>query len=398
MKNVKTNVNLGGGRDLGRETAAVTPHSGFTLVELLVVIAIIGVLIALLLPAIQAAREAARRMQCMNQLKQMGIAIHNFHDAHRGLVPSSITRKRASAFILLYPFLEQTPMYEMLQLRLQGTFQGHFDANFWTNSDPGNSLYLRPEERQAFFSVSSYRCPTRRSMSGPAGYYDEARTGNTDNGDDWNHRMGPFGDYAIVAYYDYRGEFDWWAYTVDANPVDGADPNSTSIRHAAAKGALRQAIRMDNSLFWGNWQPRDTFARFVDGTSNTIVVGEKHIHQDNLGKCTADPNSGSYEQTGYLQDCAYSHMPPGTWGEGWIARAFVHSNTYSGLARGAKDRYSDDPSTAGFGSWHPGVCPFLLADGAVFPISTFAPTGSRDDKGMLLKLACIDDGAPVSIE
>jgi prepilin-type N-terminal cleavage/methylation domain-containing protein len=82
----------------------------FTLVELLVVIAIIGILIALLLPAVQAAREAARRMQCSNNLKQMGLAVHNFHDSRQGLPPAIICQWRMGLFPLLFPYMEQQPL------------------------------------------------------------------------------------------------------------------------------------------------------------------------------------------------------------------------------------------------------------------------------------------------
>ncbi len=106
---------------------------GFTLVELLVVIAIIGILIALLLPAVQAAREAARRSQCTNNLKQLGLALHNYHDTYgcfpfrKGGTAACTTIStgygnrrngncnRLSGFIPLLPYLEQTPMYEQIR-------------------------------------------------------------------------------------------------------------------------------------------------------------------------------------------------------------------------------------------------------------------------------------------
>jgi prepilin-type N-terminal cleavage/methylation domain-containing protein/prepilin-type processing-associated H-X9-DG protein len=102
---------------------------GFTLVELLVVIAIIGILVALLLPAVQAAREAARRMQCTNNEKQLGLALHNYHDTFKSFPPrkggttctfagtarNTCNGGRLSAFVPLLPFMEQTPLHQAIQ-------------------------------------------------------------------------------------------------------------------------------------------------------------------------------------------------------------------------------------------------------------------------------------------
>ena len=106
-------------------------RAGFTLIELLVVIAIIAVLIALLLPAVQAAREAARRAQCVNNLKQLGIAMHNYHDLTNGLPwgHGYFGWNDWSGFVLLLPQLEQQPLYNAINF-----------ANTGNASNPGNGM------------------------------------------------------------------------------------------------------------------------------------------------------------------------------------------------------------------------------------------------------------------
>jgi prepilin-type N-terminal cleavage/methylation domain-containing protein/prepilin-type processing-associated H-X9-DG protein len=140
-------------------------RSAFTLVELLVVIAIIGMLVALLLPAVQAAREAARRTQCTNNLKQIGLAFHNYHDVYRGFPP------RNSWCLGLLPFLEQRPLYDQ------------FDRNK-SYTDAGNqTAVLTP--------VAVYSCPSvpnnprtawldaNKTLFGAAGDYYVSHQGGT---------------------------------------------------------------------------------------------------------------------------------------------------------------------------------------------------------------------------
>lgn len=112
--------------------SSVGRRGGFTLVELLVVIAIIGILVALLLPAVQAAREAGRRMQCANNLKQIGLALHNFHDTFNHLPPGGVsgdvptaahrafripTRVLHGWSVFLLPYMEQQSLYDKYDLR-----------------------------------------------------------------------------------------------------------------------------------------------------------------------------------------------------------------------------------------------------------------------------------------
>ena len=109
---------------------------GFTLVELLVVIAIIGILIALLLPAVQAAREAARRMQCSNNLKQIGLALHNYHTTNKAFPPGAFwvcpegELWRGSILIRLLPYIEQQPLYDQFDFTVPT--DGQTEANTGT--------------------------------------------------------------------------------------------------------------------------------------------------------------------------------------------------------------------------------------------------------------------------
>lgn len=141
---------------------------GFTLIELLVVIAIIAILIALLLPAVQQAREAARRSTCKNNLKQLGLALHNYHDSHRILPPGDInaggydsswlpsgSMRNHTAYMFLLPFIDQAAIYNQINFSLPtGNANG---------SGVGGGGYQTATERQ----VVVFLCPSDSYTPGP---------------------------------------------------------------------------------------------------------------------------------------------------------------------------------------------------------------------------------------
>jgi prepilin-type N-terminal cleavage/methylation domain-containing protein len=156
-----------------------TRRAGFTLIELLVVIAIIAVLIALLLPAVQAAREAARRSQCRNNLKQFGIAMHNYHDTCRMFPMGQSTYAKstalpgvnspvqgmASAFLLLTPYDEQTAFAR--------AYQWNRAVNSQSVSASTNGIGLTVAELEASAASGLYRCPSDtfpQTFPAPAGF------------------------------------------------------------------------------------------------------------------------------------------------------------------------------------------------------------------------------------
>jgi prepilin-type N-terminal cleavage/methylation domain-containing protein len=333
----------------------------FTLVELLVVIAIIGILIALLLPAVQAARESARRSQCANNLKQIGLATHNYHDVKNALPPVRIAGGSglATYFVLILPYMEQQNAYELWNV----------NQRYADQSAPA---------RQA--QIASYFCPSRRappqlSRAEDLNVTDSSPPPEFSSGSSEqrfsaaNMIIGATGDYAACVG-DMRG---------NANNPNAQAWFNTNSSGAIIIGTPKPAVANPTPAgftitgFKSNTRLED----ILDGTVNVFLAGEKHVPQGMFGRLKVGDGP------------LYSGA--------WTAFAGRIAGFEDPLARGPDDTTPSAGVVDGiyarkFGSYHPGICQFVFCDGSVKGIRTSISSTT------LRALACRKDGVVVSAD
>jgi prepilin-type N-terminal cleavage/methylation domain-containing protein/prepilin-type processing-associated H-X9-DG protein len=303
---------------------------GFTLIELLVVIAIIAILIALLLPAVQQAREAARRSSCKNNLKQIGLALHNYHDVFNTFPPDAIWVPQSSGLppanytwiCMILPQLEQKPLYDKINFSLPG-FEQVVDGR-----------------RLESYTFPVLQCPSDTPWANTSGVPGSNRAAL--RGANWD-----------VGWTTYAGAAGWDEY---------------HLRNDQHGGVFRTNILT---------RIRD----IQDGTSNTILVGEVGSHAWQSGGRLGDGPLKQIRQ-GNNGVSRSALVATATWGDrglkGWSPNygnlIWLGNNTSGFVQPYVKapvyvDHYAMNAEWPGAGSAHPGGAHFAFSDGSVQFIS-----------------------------
>lgn len=284
-------------------------QKAFTLVELLVVIAIIGILVALLLPAVQKARDAARRTQCINNLKQIGLALHNYEGSQKSFPAGAISSNALSWRVLLLPYLEETAAYDQFDFK----------------SDDGRTGLKEENLNLGLLEIKAWYCPS---------------------GD---NKLTTYGSGATID----TGEHTLTAHYCGVAGADSKDLNGQPYPYLATS---KRGNYVDTGVMYINSKVR--FKDISDGTSKTIVVGEM-VH-DWPGIFLEDPSDPNREGRGV----GGGNTQP------WVRGTFgtngstaCHSTLYTVNSSGV---YLNDIP---FASIHAGVCNFAKCDGSTDSIS-----------------------------
>ncbi len=332
----------------------------FTLVELLVVIAIIGILVGLLLPAVQAAREAARRMSCQNNLKQIGLALHNYHSSNNVLPPAKLGNGQVVNNQVLVKYILNTTGWAMLlpNLEQQAAYnQYNFNVVSSMAKQTGGPTAPVMGVDTVNEKITSARYPFLECPSHPdAG---EQRTNAPGTNDPYSMRSA-----RRTSYFFSTGQYD-----------DGSSSYTNMLtRRLQAMGAFGNdgAARIDD---------------MQDGTSNVLLIGESHG-----GRLKVDTNWGPWGLTG-TRTCCHGRVFS-SFNNTTLSPTALQVSTADARDNHINAIYQNDAQRRrfawAFGSAHTGGAQFTFGDGSV----KFLP--ETMDYLVLFRLACIFDGEPVS--